>query len=558
MRQDKYDVIAVGSGVAGLTGALAAAELGLRVIVLEKADQVGGGTALGNTFWVGCNHLAEAEGYEDSRAETLEYMRFVGGGHFDEERLLAFVDESPRALKFFEDCGIPFRLCRGMVDHYYGIVPTAKSGGRMIEVEPISEDEAGPFSGRVVTPRDTPIGMLQEEEIAWGGRVNPAGWDTELLAERERQRLRTRGVGLIIHLVKQLLARGVRIETGIGVERLIVEDGRVAGVVCAGGRRIGAARGVFLATGGYESSGELVERFEGLPGWISMYPASSTGDGLLMAAAIGAATHTVHNNLALFLGFNAAGGHDPADGCNFRIASTYEMPSPHTIVVNRRGERFGDESYFQALVPELRKYDTATHAYANLPCFLVFDAQFAAKFSFGGLPPGHEIPEWVTRVATLPALGAALGIDSEQLAATVERFNRFADAGLDEDFERGTRYVWSLANRDEWEGTVNGNPSLGALREPPFYGIELRPSGISGSGLLTNRAGQVLDQRGAAIAGLYAAGNVAAQTDYGVGYQAGHAFTSAMTVGYLAALDMSGRDAALTIEAAACTRADAG
>ena len=41
---DAWDVIVLGSGIAGLAGALAADELGLRPIVLEKASTLGGGT----------------------------------------------------------------------------------------------------------------------------------------------------------------------------------------------------------------------------------------------------------------------------------------------------------------------------------------------------------------------------------------------------------------------------------------------------------------------------------------------------------------------------------
>ena len=78
---DARDVGVLGSGIAGLAGALAAHELGLRPIVLEKANTLGGGTV--NSYgliWVGQNHLAQAAGYSDTRDETIAYMRFLGGG----------------------------------------------------------------------------------------------------------------------------------------------------------------------------------------------------------------------------------------------------------------------------------------------------------------------------------------------------------------------------------------------------------------------------------------------------------------------------------------------
>ena len=40
--EQTYDVVVLGSGIAGLSGALAAHELGLKAIVLEKAAKLGG------------------------------------------------------------------------------------------------------------------------------------------------------------------------------------------------------------------------------------------------------------------------------------------------------------------------------------------------------------------------------------------------------------------------------------------------------------------------------------------------------------------------------------
>jgi succinate dehydrogenase/fumarate reductase flavoprotein subunit len=79
----------------------------------------GGGTV--NSYgliWVGQNHLAQAAGYGDTRDETIAYMRFLGGGSLDHDRMSTFVDCSPEALKFFEACGIHFRVVRGVTDHY--------------------------------------------------------------------------------------------------------------------------------------------------------------------------------------------------------------------------------------------------------------------------------------------------------------------------------------------------------------------------------------------------------------------------------------------------------
>ncbi len=110
-----YDVVILGSGIAGLAGALAAHALGLQPVVVEKAVTLGGGTVHSyGLIWVGQNHLAEAAGHGDTRDEVLAYMRFLGGGNIDDDRLSTFVDRSPEALQFFEKCGIRFRIVRGV------------------------------------------------------------------------------------------------------------------------------------------------------------------------------------------------------------------------------------------------------------------------------------------------------------------------------------------------------------------------------------------------------------------------------------------------------------
>jgi len=139
-----WDVVILGSGIAGLAGALAAHELGLRPVVLEKASTLGGGTV--NSYgliWVGQNHLAQAAGYSDTRDEVVAYLRFLGGAALDDDRMSTFVDRSPEALRFFERCGVRFHVIRGLTDHYYGKAPGSHPVGRSIEADLISGFDLG-------------------------------------------------------------------------------------------------------------------------------------------------------------------------------------------------------------------------------------------------------------------------------------------------------------------------------------------------------------------------------------------------------------------------------
>jgi 3-oxosteroid 1-dehydrogenase len=530
-----YDVIVLGSGMAGLAAALAAHAHGLQAILIEKASRLGGTTADSyGLIWVGGNHLMRQAGEVDARDDIIRYMTFLGGGELSEERMLALVDRSPDAIAFYESCGIPFRLIGGMVDHYVGVAAGARGSGRTLEAELISGFELGAWRDKVRTPKDAPYLVTAEEQYAWGGINRYSAWDQELVRDRRAKDMRGKGVGLVTHFVKALLARGVPVRLDTKVDGLTVDGGRVTGVRMSDGTSLSARKGVLLATGGYEWNVELMRDFDPIPGLQPLSPPSSTGDGLIMGAEIGAAIRRIQNNLSLMLGFYLVPdepGREPIQ-C---MAGISEMCSPHTIVVNKAGERFADESYFQSVVPALRKFDTLRHGYANLPCFLIFDQQFAASYSLAHLPGGSAVPASVTRAATIPELADKLGIDAGGLQRTVMRFNGFAGRGVDEDFQRGA-LRWRLADRSA-EGRKN--PSLGPLDRPPFHGLELHPSlGSTSAGLLANADGQVVHQRRHPIPGLYASGVVAARTELGAGYQAGLNLASAMTFSYLAAHHM--------------------
>ncbi|MEX0407273.1 FAD-binding protein [Aquibium sp. LZ166] len=515
-----------------MAAALAAANLGMRALLLEKAHLVGGGTTDSyGLIWVGGNHLAEAAGLRDNRDDILAYMRFVAGGESQAAKLEAYVDQSPGALRFFEQCGVEFQLTRGVADHYMGIAPGARSEGRTVEAKLISGYELGEWRERVRRPAMQPFFLTAEEQVAWGGMNTMHSWNQDLVTDRRQKDMRGKGVGLISQFLRGLLAADVPILTNVDTRSLINDGNRVAGVELADGRRIKASRGVVLAAGGYESNLELVQTFEGMPGWTSQCPESNCGDGLVLAGEIGGAIHLIRNNLQLFLGFEVP-VEDAPGGKEFHLAGIVELCSPHTMVVNRFGMRFADESYFQGMVPALRRFDVETHSHANLPCFLLFDSEYAENYSFGGSPAGR-IPQWVASSETLDGLAAHLGIDPEGLAQTASRFADFAEAGVDEDFHRGEK-AWRLAKM----GGNLRNPTMGSLSKAPFYGIELRPTGAGSAGLLTDDRAQVLNVRGNAISGLYATGNTAARTEFGTGYQAGFTLASGMTFGWLAAQHM--------------------
>jgi 3-oxosteroid 1-dehydrogenase len=144
------------------------------------------------------------------------------------------------------------------------------------------------------------------------------------------------------------------------------------------------------------------------------------------------------------------------------------------------------------------------------------------------IPPGEK-PDWLHCGETIEQLAGSIGIDPSTLAATVERFNRFARDGIDRDFQRGDN-PWDRA----WGDPTNlPNPSLGTLEKPPFYALPVY------SGANSTRGGLRVDARGRVLAaadgqpigGLYAAGNCSTGAYCGAGATLGPAMTFGYVIG---------------------------
>lgn len=96
------DLLVIGSGAGGLSAAVTAAHLGLKVIVAEKDAQFGGTTAWsGGWMWVPRNPLAVAAGINEDIEQPLAYLRHELGDRFDEVRARVFLDNAPRMVEFF-------------------------------------------------------------------------------------------------------------------------------------------------------------------------------------------------------------------------------------------------------------------------------------------------------------------------------------------------------------------------------------------------------------------------------------------------------------------------
>jgi succinate dehydrogenase/fumarate reductase flavoprotein subunit len=507
MRQ-ACDVLVLGSGAAGLTAALAAASEGAEVAVFEKAELLGGTTAVsGGTIWIPANQPARAAGIEDSRERGLAYLAALSNGMILPELAEALIDGGPEFVDFLTaNTEIRLQLVHGYPDYHPEHPGGMPGGGRSIEPALISFAGLEEWSDRI--SGDVRRMLIAETPLGGGTGVLPP----DVLAEREAGQLEGLGRALIGGLLRACLDRGVRIATRSRGVRLLVEQGAVAGVELEtdDGRQEVRAGAVILATGGFEYDAELVRDFLRGPLTKPVGAPSDTGDGLRMAMRIGAQLGNMREAWwSPVVGFPGV----RRDGGRNALLSARERALPGCIMVNRYGRRFCNEAAnYNALGGAFHRLDESKLDYLNLPAYMIFDQSMVDRFGAFGVAPGGEMPEWVTRVRTIEELAEAFDLPAADLRATVERFNANVRDGADPDFARGDsaydRYPGSSQS-----GEYSDSPlaTLGPLGTAPFYGVEVAISALgTKGGPRTDRDGRVLDVDGAVIRGLYAAGNVMA------------------------------------------------
>lgn len=542
---EEYDTISIGSGIGGLSAAITAAERGARTLVLEKFELLGGVTALSSgQLWPGPNHLAEAEGIQDSPDKAKQYLDHLGQGLASPKIRDAYLARSRECLLFFDKTiGIPLRVIKGMPDYYYPEVQGSVPEGRYIEVKPFLSAQLGEFQTKVLTspygPTYSYTTSSEWVEMQAGGEPVSSCIKRHLANDE-----RCGGAGLIAALVYAAVQRGVEFRTSMEVIELITENGRVTGVVVrgtstpSGVRRIRARLGVLLATGGYDWNKDFVRSFDALPVAGSMALPTVTGDHFVLASRIGIIPKPAMapSQSLIFVGYKV-----PTESIYGRSPSYRQLIAgqPHSIIVNIKGKRFCNDSFYPDVAIKVARFDGQEAGMVNWPAWLIFDQRMLDSAGMLPVLPGQPLPEGMAiRADSLAELAKETGIDVKGLETTVERFNAMCNTGVDEDFGRGT---------NPWGRLMAGdpklkNPNMATIVQGTFYAIKLErvTMGIPTAGLPIDCDGRVENAAGDVVPGLYAAGNSAAWADWGGGFNSGVAGMRGLLYGHYGALNMTG------------------
>ncbi len=521
----EVDIIAVGSGVAGLATALFSRWLGNKVLVLEKAPELGGTTRKAAFwYWVPNNAAMRAAGTEDPKKDCLRYMarlsrpeiynpsapRF-GMSLWEYAQYEAIYDNASTATELLREKGaLPYRHC-DFVPDYWAELP---------------EDKAP--KGRVLLPKDA------RESMSDGGEV--AIRTMSAVAKRD----------------------GVDIRSGYRVQRLIRNTaGEVVGVEADTdtGRslRFFARKAVVFCTGGFTHDVELRKNYLSVPVYGGCAAKSNEGDFIYVASAVGAQLRNMNYAWMCPIVFEKAIAGDPG------LIGTFSPSGDSMIYVNKEGRRVANEKLaYNEMAQVFFQWDGARGEYPNLLLIAVWDQRsqdHCASDEYGRfiVPPGEDDAH-VIKGATLAALSKAIGERlagyegvtgglklasdfDKTLAATMQRFNGFAASGKDLDFKRGERQVELLFNGAVAPSPSAPNPTMYPLSDQgPYYAALLTGGNLdTKGGPKTNVSGQVVDDQERPIVGLYGVGNCVASASARAYWAGGATIGPILAFAYLAA-----------------------
>ena len=407
------DVVVVGAGGAGLTAAAQAAENGAKVIVVEKMPIVGGNSlkATGGMNAADTQYQADLGITDSGVQEFIEDT--INGGHGINNRSLVTVmaEQSSDAIDWLTSIGAP-------------LPKVAATGG-------------------------TTHKYLHEPED--GSAV---------------------GSYLVEKLNAQAEKLGVQILLNTKATEILTNDGAACGIKAESTEHDYTinAKSVIIAAGGFGANFELMASFNpALANAVTTNHAGATGDGILMAEAIGADTVDM-DQIQIH----------PTVEANTAALITEGLRGDGAILINEEGQRFIDEVGTRDVVSAAEIAQTGSYSW------LVVDQAMADASSViqGYIKKGYTVTG-----STYEELGKAMGVDAAAFAETMEKWNGYVEAKNDPDFGR----------------TSFANP----LNAAPYYAVKVT-AGVHHTmgGLKINANTEVLNEKGEVIPGLFAAGEV--------------------------------------------------
>ncbi|KAI8648786.1 FAD-binding-2 domain-containing protein [Fusarium keratoplasticum] len=558
------DVLIVGGGAAGLTGAAAAG--GLKTILVERQKALGGKTALASgMIWMpgnrtvkscpilkphqltGCTLQARAY-VENAVAMSDEH----GNGALPTtvtKRIDAFLTKGPEMIDFLRGRGFRWMKARpSFPDHQPELDGALPAGGRTLDPAIFDIESLGSLGEYLSHEGEVPLVFRFEDfriltrpfaslqDFLKISRMRLRSWLCSLYFKRPASMGRS--------LVGQLLSicrdnGSIDIYTETELVGLWHEDGAVVGVSLEKGKetfKVRALRGVLLATSDFdECRGVSDVEFPsgGNEGNTTDDPKDSIGHVVALCQGMGAEACVTRE----------VGVTPTMKG--LRTGRTthaiFEISKPFSIVVDYQGNRFFAESKPHGDAARSMRARADARLAQDARAWLVLDQNYRKRYTLGGTHRWTDITKALSKgilleAETIGALADKMGIARQALESTIRRWNEMCGYGTDIHHKRGDDDY----QRFMGDPRVAPNSCMGAIERAPFYAVRISTSdGGRKKRLLTDEHGRVLQSDGRAIPGLYAAGDTSACVLRATSLGAGGTLASTMVFAYTAVQHMS-------------------
>lgn len=456
------DVVVCGAG-SGLIAAVRAAMAGKKVILLEKADRLGGNTDFAHGFFPIYTKWHQEAGMPDCREDAIRHYLNATGGELEEEVLRTAV----------YSCGEFFDwLCQfGGCENVFRLINMGEA------------DVHGPIygTGLIDFPHRVGENLKSRDES-----IGP-GWSGTFVKNTMLNAIRTRG--LVVEILTRHAARHL----------LTDEAGAVTGVIAddPGGQTRINAPVVILATGGFGKSDEKIREyfptfFENGPVHRFSVP-TDTGDGIDMLRELGVEPNPQRLFVSVF-----GPKHHPFNNVLADIALEPEM-----LQVNLNGVRWVDETlHLHGMSPYIaaqpQSISWAVQSLDNIEMIaqrFIDNPAFANKVDLyltwkEDLEAETQLDLPVKKADTLEELARKCGMPEDAFVSTIREYNSACAAGTDTAFGKDGKFLRPVADHG------------------PYYAIYgQRFSECAMGGLMVDGQCRVLRNDGSHIPGLYGAGD---------------------------------------------------
>ena len=456
------DIVVVGAGGAGMTAAIAAANEGKSVVILESQSMVGGNSVRATGGLNAAKTPAQDENEFNEAAGVEKTLESAASDYADNETITALAKTVSEQWAAYQANPV------GYFDSVELMELDTMIGGKGINDPALVETLCSNSADAIV--------WLSEQGIDLPSVSSFGGASVKRIHRPLDDEGKVVSVGsyMIPRLESKCKELGVDVMLNTTATKILTDaNGAAVGIEATGknGNTVTVnAKAVILATGGFGANLDMVVQYKpDLKGFMTTNAAGAQGQGIDMAVAIGAGTVDM-DQIQIH----------PTVEANTAALITEGLRGDGAILVNAEGNRFTDEVGTRDVVSAAEIAQTGSYSW------LVIDQ---AMVDASSVIQGYIKNGYTVTGQTYAELAEAMGVDPDAFTATMEKWNACVAAGVDEEFGR----------------TSFANP----LDTAPYYAIKVT-AGIHHTmgGLTINTNTQVLAGDGTIIDGLYAAGEV--------------------------------------------------